>query len=73
MSDSPFALNSDGSAKDPIAFQRAIRNDSDKMAALQGEPDTLRVLLSEDLQAVQNLLRSTFKVCIVHGRSGTVT
>ena len=62
MADSPFALNTDGTAKDPVAFQQGIRNDPDKLAVLQTEPDTLQTVLGDDTQALQDLLRSTHKV-----------
>lgn len=62
MADNPFALNIDGTAKDPIAFQQGIRNDPDKLTILQTEPDTLQTDLGDDIQALQDLLRSTHTV-----------
>lgn len=68
MTGNPFALNEDGSAKDPDAFQQGIKNDPDKLAALQNEPDTLQTVLGSDLDALQTLLRTTYKVrSVFHG------
>lgn len=62
MADGPFALNPDGSAQDPKAFQQGIRNDQSKLDMLRDEPDTLKIILGEDVQAMQQLLRSTHQV-----------
>ena len=78
MADNPFALNTDGTAKDPVAFQQGIKNDPDKLAVLRTEPDTLQTVLGDDTQALQDLLRSThnvrflWTVCLRKGGSSSV-
>ena len=62
MAESPFALNPDGSAQDPKAFQHGVRNDQSKLELLKDEPETLKVVLGDDVQALQELLRSTHQV-----------
>ena len=58
----PFALNTDGTACDPAAFQLALKNDAAKMKALQSEPDVLQIVLGDDIPAMQNMLRSAYQV-----------
>lgn len=62
MADGPFSLNDDGSAKDPVAFQQALRNDPVKMQALENDPEIGKVVLGEDTYAFQDLLRSIYEV-----------
>jgi len=62
MMDGPFALNTDGTACDPIAFQLALKNDAAKLQALQSEPDVLQIVLRDDIPAMQNMLRSAYQV-----------
>ena len=58
----PFALNNDGTARDPVAFQLALKNDAAKMQALQSEPDVLHIVLGDDIPAMQKMLRSAYQV-----------
>ncbi len=60
--DEPFALNTDGTARDPVAFQLALKNDAPKLQALQSEPDVLQIVLGDDIPAMQNMLRSAYQV-----------
>ena len=62
MADGPFALKDDGSAKDPKAFQQALRSDEAKMAALKEEPETLKVVMGDDMHALQELIKSVYQV-----------
>ena len=62
MANTAFDLNADGSAKDPKAFQQGIRNDASKLALLQEDTDVLNVVLGDDLQALQETLRTTYRV-----------
>lgn len=62
MTDDSYALNDDGSAKDPKAFQQALRSDAAKMTALQEEPETLRVVLGDDMHAFQELVKGVYQV-----------
>lgn len=57
----PFALNEDGTAKDPKAFQEALRSDERRMEMLQKEPDVAKVVLGDDMQAFQELLKEAYK------------
>lgn len=58
----PFAMNDDGTAKDPVAFKEALKADTAKMEALKEEPEILKILESDDINAFQELLRSTYQV-----------
>ena len=57
-----YATNTDGSAKDPTAFRQALLADSEKMAALDSEPEVLKVVKGEDMKAFQELLRTVYAV-----------
>ena len=58
----PYAINNDGSAKDPTAFQQALRADESKMKYLQSEPEVIKIVLGQDLQAFQELLKTVYAV-----------
>ncbi|KAG2449186.1 hypothetical protein HYH02_005933 [Chlamydomonas schloesseri] len=56
----PFALNDDGSCRDPAAFRAALLADSERLQALSSEPrfaPFMPVLTGGDLAALQQLLR----------------
>ncbi|KAM1753237.1 hypothetical protein ACFX1R_006816 [Malus domestica] len=53
-----LSFNPDGSAVNPEAFQQHIRNDSNLIAQLfQSDPDLAQVILGNDLNRLQELLR----------------
>ncbi|KAJ4833016.1 DNA damage-inducible protein 1 [Turnera subulata] len=53
-----LGFNPDGSAVDPGAFQQQLRRDSNLMAQLfQSDPELAQVLLGNDLNRLQDLLR----------------
>ncbi|XP_027062264.1 DNA damage-inducible protein 1 [Coffea eugenioides] len=53
-----LGFNPDGSAVNPSAFQQHLRNDSNIMAQLfQNDPELAQVLLGNDLDRLQDLLR----------------
>jgi len=58
----PLALNPDGSAADPAAFQAAVRADASKMQQLDRDPELRSVLLGADVAAMQNLLQQAYRV-----------
>ncbi len=58
----PYALASDGSAADPARFQAALRGDAAKLQELEALPELQAILLGEDVEAMQLLLRQAFKV-----------
>lgn len=58
----PFAINSDGSAKDPVAFQNALREDKEKMKALEAEAEVYKVVTSGDSESFQQLLKTAYAV-----------
>ena len=60
--DDAYALNEDGSAKDPIAFRKALLEDPAKMESLKEEPEVLEIVQSDDIQAFQELLKSVYQV-----------
>lgn len=62
MTQAAFVLNADGTAQDPVAFQAALRSDQAKLDTLRKEPETLAVMLGDDIAAMQSMLRSAFQV-----------
>ena len=62
MAHSAFSLNADGTARDPRAFQNALRSDQETMTVLQSDPEVLNVILGEDVPAMQSMLRAAFQV-----------
>jgi hypothetical protein len=58
----PFALNDDGTAKDPKAFQKALRDDPVKMESLEKEPDVAQIVLGDDINAFQELIKNVYQV-----------
>jgi hypothetical protein len=62
MADGPYALNEDGTAKDPVAFQKALKSDSEKMVALEEEPESLRIVMGDDMHAFQELIKGVYQV-----------
>ncbi|KAK9827809.1 hypothetical protein WJX74_003261 [Apatococcus lobatus] len=61
MAEAALTLNEDGTAKDPVAFQQALRNDPVKLAALEKEPEVAKIILGEDTYAMQELLKSVYE------------
>lgn len=57
----PYALNENGSAKDPAAFRQALRADPQRMAALQAEPQVAAIVLGDDDAALQELLKEVYQ------------
>lgn len=57
----PFALNEDGTARDPAAFREALRADPVKTEALEREPEVAAVVLGEDVNAFQELIKSVYQ------------
>ena len=66
MADSPYALNEDGTPKDATAFQMALRNDNEKMKALEEEPETLKIVTGDDMHAFIELIKGVFQVHEYH-------
>ncbi len=62
MADESYALNEDGTAKDPKAFQQALRNDAEKMKALEEEPETLKIVMGDDIHGFQELIKGVYQV-----------
>merc|ERR1712224_890511 len=54
----PFARNDDGTALDPRAFQKAIRDDPVRLEEASKDPQVAKVLLGDDMNALQELLRA---------------
>ncbi len=61
MASDPYALNDDGTAKDPAAFRAALRADPVRMEALEKEPEVAAVVLGEDENAFQELIKSVYQ------------
>lgn len=62
VSKDPYAINGDGTAQDAAAFQQALWTDTGKMAALEQEPEVLKVVKGQDLKAFQDLLKTVYAV-----------
>lgn len=62
MAGDPYDLNEDGTAKDAVAFREALRNDPEKMQALEEEPDVKSVVLGDDIHAFQELIKNAYHV-----------
>jgi hypothetical protein len=65
MADGPYELNEDGTAKDPVAFREALRNDPERMQALEEEPDIKDVVLGDDIHAFQELIKNAYHVSAI--------
>ncbi|WVZ77475.1 hypothetical protein U9M48_025334 [Paspalum notatum var. saurae] len=62
-------LNPDGSAMNPQAFQQHIRGDSQLMAQLlQNDPQLAQAILGDDINELQNILRSRHQQRMEHKR-----
>ncbi|KAK2079876.1 hypothetical protein QBZ16_002271 [Prototheca wickerhamii] len=57
----PYALNDDGTAKDPAAFRAALKADPAKLEAIQKEPEVADIVLGSDDHAFQELIKSAEK------------
>lgn len=62
MTQSEYVLNADGTARDPKAFQAALKKDQAKLDVLRREPETLAVIIGDDIAALQHMLKSAFEV-----------
>ncbi|KAK9823042.1 hypothetical protein WJX81_002597 [Elliptochloris bilobata] len=60
MDDGPFAFKDDGTAKDPKAFQQALRADAERMTALDSEPEVKHIVLGDDMHAFQELIKGIY-------------
>ena len=65
MAEDPYAVEDDGTPKDPKAFQSALRADSTKMATLEDEAETKAIVLGDDMHAFQELIRGVYQVLIL--------
>ncbi|PWA87303.1 DNA damage-inducible protein 1 [Artemisia annua] len=62
-------LNPDGSAVNPAAFQQQVRNNSNMMAQLfQSDPELAQVILGNDLNKLQDILRVRHRQRSEHNR-----
>ena len=64
-----YALNEDGSAKDPVAFKEALKSDASKMEALKNESEVLKIVEGDDIPAFQDLIKSVYQVRNLAGMS----
>lgn len=61
MSTDPrFDVNDDGTAKDPAAFRQALRDDPEKLKAIEGDPQLAEALLGDDTNAMQAVLKEVY-------------
>jgi hypothetical protein len=61
MAEGPYALNEDGTPKDPAAFQAALRSDKEKMTAIEEDPDTLKIVIGDDMHAFTELIKGVYE------------
>jgi hypothetical protein len=61
-----YALNDDGTAKDPVAFREALKADPAKMEALEKEPEVANIVLGDDVNAFQELIKSVYQVSMAN-------
>jgi hypothetical protein len=61
-----YALNDDGTAKDPVAFREALRADPAKIEALEKEPEVAKIVLGDDVNAFQELIKSVYQVSMAN-------
>lgn len=59
-SDPRFEVNDDGTAKDPVAFRQALREDADKLKIIEEDPQLAEALLGDDTNAMQEILKSVW-------------
>jgi len=57
----PYAMNDDGTAKDPKAFKEALLANAGKMEALEKEPEVLKIVQGDDIHAFQELIKSVYQ------------
>ncbi|KDD73661.1 hypothetical protein H632_c1955p1 [Helicosporidium sp. ATCC 50920] len=55
-----YALNEDGTAKNPAAFRAALKADPAKREALEKDPEVAKVVFGDDDGAFQELIKSVF-------------
>ncbi|PRQ34995.1 putative DNA damage-inducible protein [Rosa chinensis] len=68
-SSNALSFNPDGSAANPLAFQQQIRNDSNVIAQLfQSDPELAQVILGDDLNRLQEVLRERYRQKSEHRR-----
>ncbi|XP_024160330.1 protein DNA-DAMAGE INDUCIBLE 1 isoform X2 [Rosa chinensis] len=69
VSSNALSFNPDGSAANPLAFQQQIRNDSNVIAQLfQSDPELAQVILGDDLNRLQEVLRERYRQKSEHRR-----
>ena len=62
MASDPYAINDDGTPKDAVSFRDALKADSNKMKALEQEPEVLKIVMGDDINAFQELIKSVYVV-----------
>jgi hypothetical protein len=62
MSSDPYAINDDGIPKDAAAFRDALKADPKKLKALEQEPEVLKIVMGDDINAFQELIKSVYVV-----------
>mmetsp|Transcript_13614 Transcript_13614/g.18672 ORF Transcript_13614/g.18672 Transcript_13614/m.18672 type:complete len:128 (-) Transcript_13614:116-499(-) len=61
-SDPRFDVNEDGTAKNPIAFRQALREDTEKIKIIEEDPQLAEALLGDDTNAMQEVLKSVYQM-----------
>jgi hypothetical protein len=62
MASDPYAIHDDGTPKDAVAFRDALKADPKKMEALEHEPEVLKIVMGDDINAFQELIKSVYLV-----------
>ena len=55
-------LNEDGTAKDPEKYKAMLRSDPERWKSIEENPETAAIILGDDIDAFQELLKSAVEV-----------
>ena len=58
-------LNEDGTAKDPAQYREMLRSDPERWAKIEENPETAAIIMGDDVNAFQELLKSAMEVWAV--------
>jgi hypothetical protein len=55
-------LNEDGTAKDPSGYKELLRSDPERWAKIEQHPEAAAIILGDDIDAFQELLKAASEV-----------
>eukprot|EP00239_Pterosperma_sp_CCMP1384_P008604 CAMPEP_0197859572 /NCGR_PEP_ID=MMETSP1438-20131217/34228_1 /TAXON_ID=1461541 /ORGANISM="Pterosperma sp., Strain CCMP1384" /LENGTH=128 /DNA_ID=CAMNT_0043476101 /DNA_START=116 /DNA_END=502 /DNA_ORIENTATION=+ len=59
--DPRFDINEDGTAKNPAAFREALREDPEKLKAIEEDPQLAEAILGDDTNKMQEVLKQVYQ------------